>query len=103
MCVSAGLTALALLRVTSQQRVPEPLAPSETNGSLARRTFGAPRRPCRGAGLSPGPTRVGGGEKGYQFGGREGARCGVTLWPAVGAERGKKLTASSLRPDCPRL
>ena len=26
---------------------------------------------------------VGGGEKGYQFGGREGARCGVTLWPAV--------------------
>src|ERR1039458_17440 len=33
---------------------------------------------------------VGGGEKGYQFGGREGARCGVTLWPAVGAERGKK-------------
>ena len=27
---------------------------------------------------------VGGGEKGYQFSGREGARCGVTLWPAVG-------------------
>jgi hypothetical protein len=26
---------------------------------------------------------VGGGEKGYQFSGREGARCGVTLWPAV--------------------
>ena len=23
---------------------------------------------------------VGGGEKGRQFGGREGARCGVTLW-----------------------
>src|ERR1700686_775871 len=32
---------------------------------------------------------VGGGEKGYQFGGREGARCGVTLWPEVGAEIGK--------------
>src|ERR1039458_9781182 len=27
---------------------------------------------------------VGGGEKGYQFGGRGGARCGVTLWPPVG-------------------
>jgi hypothetical protein len=27
---------------------------------------------------------VGGGEKGYQFSGREGATCGVTLWPAVG-------------------
>jgi hypothetical protein len=24
---------------------------------------------------------VGSGEKGYQFGGRDGARCGVTLWP----------------------
>ena len=23
---------------------------------------------------------VGGGEKGYQFGGRDGARCGVTRW-----------------------
>jgi hypothetical protein len=39
---------------------------------------------------------VGGGEKGYQFSGREGATCGVTLWPPVGAEMGK-LTASSLR------
>ena len=28
---------------------------------------------------------VGGGEKGYQFGGRDGARCGVTRWPAVGS------------------
>jgi hypothetical protein len=28
---------------------------------------------------------VGGGEKGYQFGGRDGARGGVTLWPAVRA------------------
>src|SRR5450755_75352 len=46
---------------------------------------------------------VGGGEKGYQFGGREGAMCGVTLWPAVGAEIGKKLTASSLRPACRRF
>jgi hypothetical protein len=46
---------------------------------------------------------VGGGEKGYQFGGREGAMCGVTLWPAVGAEIGKKLTASSLRPACLRF
>jgi type I restriction enzyme M protein len=46
---------------------------------------------------------VGGGEKGYQFGGRGGARCGVTLWPPVGAEIGKKRTASSLRPDCPRF
>jgi len=46
---------------------------------------------------------VGGGEKGYQFSGREGARCGVTLWPAVSAEREKKLTASSLRPYCPRF
>src|SRR5579864_1005161 len=46
---------------------------------------------------------VGGGEKGYQFGGREGAMCGVTLWPPMGAEIGKKLTASSLRPDCPRF
>jgi len=39
---------------------------------------------------------VGGGEKGYQFSGREGATCGVTLWPPVGAEMGK-LTACSLR------
>jgi len=46
---------------------------------------------------------VGGGEKGYQFGGREGAMCGVTLWPPMGAEIGKKLTASSLRPDCLRF
>lgn len=30
---------------------------------------------------------VGGGEKGYQFSGREGARCGVTLWPAVGRRK----------------
>jgi NAD(P)-dependent dehydrogenase (short-subunit alcohol dehydrogenase family) len=30
---------------------------------------------------------VGGGEKGYQFGGREGARCGVTLWPPVGRRK----------------
>ena len=30
---------------------------------------------------------VGGGEKGYQFGGREGATCGVTLWPAVGRRK----------------
>ena len=51
----------------------------------------------------PNARRVGGGEKGYQFGGREGARCGVTLWPAVGAEIGKKLTASSLRRDCLRF
>lgn len=34
---------------------------------------------------------VGGGENGYQFGGREGARCGVTLWPTVG--RGKREEA----------
>lgn len=33
---------------------------------------------------------VGGGEKVYQFGGREGARCGVTLWPAVGTENGEE-------------
>ena len=33
---------------------------------------------------------VGGGEKGRQFGGREGARCGVTLWPAVGAGMERK-------------
>jgi hypothetical protein len=32
-------------------------------------------------------TGVGGGEKGYQFSGREGARCGVTLWPAVGRRK----------------
>ena len=32
----------------------------------------------------------GGGEEGYQFGGREGARCGVTQWHPVGAEIGKK-------------
>jgi hypothetical protein len=30
---------------------------------------------------------VGGGEKGYQFSGREGARCGVTLWTAVGCRK----------------
>jgi hypothetical protein len=30
---------------------------------------------------------VGGGEKGYQLSGREGARCGVTLWPAVGRRK----------------
>jgi len=29
--------------------------------------------------LQPEDWIVGGGEKGYQFGGREGARCGVTL------------------------
>ena len=29
---------------------------------------------------------VGGGEKGYQFNGWKGAKCGVTLWPPVGAE-----------------
>ena len=46
---------------------------------------------------------VGGGEKGYQYGGREGARCGVTIWLPVGAEIGKKLTASALRPDFPRF
>ena len=46
---------------------------------------------------------VGGGEKGYQFGGREGARCGVTLWPPLGAEIEKKGNASSLRPGCPRF
>ena len=33
---------------------------------------------------------VGGGEKGYQFGGREGARCGVTLWPPVGRRKRKE-------------
>ena len=33
---------------------------------------------------------VGGGEKGRQFGGREGARCVVTLWPAVGAGMERK-------------
>ena len=33
---------------------------------------------------------VGGGEKGRQFGGREGARCEVTLWPAVGAGMERK-------------
>ena len=31
--------------------------------------------------------RVGGGEKGYQFSGREGAKWGVTLWPAVGRRK----------------
>src|SRR5882724_10494441 len=46
---------------------------------------------------------VGGGEKGYQFGGRDGARCGVTLWPAVGAGREQERLLSSLRPDCPRF
>jgi hypothetical protein len=46
---------------------------------------------------------VGGGEKGYQFGGREGAMCGVTLWPPLGRRKGKKLTASPFRPDCPRF
>jgi hypothetical protein len=46
---------------------------------------------------------VGGGEKGYQFGGRDGARCGVTLWPAVGAGIGKERLFPSLRPDCPRF
>jgi transposase len=45
---------------------------------------------------------VGGGEKGYQFGGRDGATCGVALWPAVVRRKREKLTASSLRPDCPR-
>jgi hypothetical protein len=47
--------------------------------------------------LHPDKTRliVGGGEKGYQFGGREGAMCGVTLWPPLGRRKGKKLTASS--------
>jgi hypothetical protein len=35
-------------------------------------------------------TDVGGGEKGYQFGGREGARCGVTLWPPVGRRKRKE-------------
>jgi hypothetical protein len=28
-------------------------------------------------------SRVGGGEKGYQFGGRKGASCVVTLWPCL--------------------
>ena len=37
---------------------------------------------------------VGGGEKGYQFGGREGARCGVALWPAMGAGIGTRRLAS---------
>jgi hypothetical protein len=46
---------------------------------------------------------VGGGEKGYRFGGRDGARCGVTLWPAVGAGIGKERLFPSLRPDCPRF
>jgi hypothetical protein len=46
---------------------------------------------------------VGGGEKGYQFGGRDGAVCGVTLWPAVGRRNGEEATASSLRPNCPRF
>ena len=45
---------------------------------------------------------VGGGEKGYQFGGRDGARYGVTLWPAVGAVMGKERLRSSLRPDYSR-
>jgi hypothetical protein len=26
---------------------------------------------------------VGGGEKGYQFGGRKGTTCAVTLWPIL--------------------
>jgi hypothetical protein len=46
---------------------------------------------------------VGGGEKGYQFGGRDGARCGVTLWPVVGAGIGKERLLPSLRPDFPRF
>jgi hypothetical protein len=33
---------------------------------------------------------VGGGEKGRQFGGREGARCEVTLWPPMGAGMERK-------------
>ncbi|MGH8208875.1 MAG: class I SAM-dependent methyltransferase, partial [Steroidobacteraceae bacterium] len=37
--------------------------------------------------LSQSAEDVGGGEKGYQFSGREGARCGVTLWPAVGRRK----------------
>ena len=41
-------------------------------------------------------TIVGGGEKGGQFGGRDGARCGVTLWPVGGAGTGKERLLSSL-------
>jgi enoyl-CoA hydratase/carnithine racemase len=46
---------------------------------------------------------VGGGENGYQFGGRDGARCGVTLWRAVGAGREQERLLSPLRPDRPRF
>jgi hypothetical protein len=46
---------------------------------------------------------VGGGEKGYQFGGRDGARCGVTLWPTVGPGMREGELLSSLRPDCLRF
>jgi len=46
---------------------------------------------------------VGGGEKGYQFGGRDGARCGVTFWPAVGAGMEEERLLSSLSSDCPRF
>src|SRR5712691_9788820 len=49
------------------------------------------------------PSLVGGGEKGYQFGGRDGARCGVTFWPAVGAGMEEERLLSSLSSDCPRF
>ena len=47
---------------------------------LRRAMVSMSREPLRGE-------IVGGGEKGYQFSGREGARCGVTLWPAVGRRK----------------
>jgi PAS domain S-box-containing protein len=42
---------------------------------------------CDDAIIAYSPSGVGGGEKGYQFSGREGARCRVTLWPAVGRRK----------------
>jgi hypothetical protein len=53
-----------------------------------------PDTPLRASASDQWLARVGGGENGYQFGGREGARCGVTLWPALGAEIGKRLDCS---------
>jgi hypothetical protein len=50
----------------------------------ASRRFGRSGRSVRRGSVL---TAVGGGEKGYQFSGREGARCGVTLWPAVGRRK----------------
>ena len=83
----------APLQTKVQVHVPHQSARPKLSKRKAR-----PKRPSRQANMEVRCQRiqlrppkyhsgVGGGEKGYQFGGREGATCGVTLWPAVGRRK----------------